>query len=241
MRLVTPEVSIPSEVLSDVYDIFKVPPRAFPPDPSPSPASLLTPPPRPLCRRSTSSACTGATAARRRQPRRRRGTTAARAAPTWSGSTGWTGPSSRACTGCWRRGPAAPTSTLTRWPTAPSPCWTRTAATWSPSGSLPAGWVGRTEEGGGAAALGWFWVQLKIWLVVQLFSSSKSGYNLTFAARIRVTSQWAPSTTWWTGNAVVSLFILPEHKLYFLYLTKNKVCFFNVFFVSDPFRELTWF
>lgn len=49
MRLVTPEVSIPSEVLSDVYDIFKVPPQAFPPDPSPSPASLLTPflPPAP--------------------------------------------------------------------------------------------------------------------------------------------------------------------------------------------------
>lgn len=87
-------------------------------------------PPHPLCRRSTSSACTGATEARRRRPRRRRGATAARAAPTWSGSTGWTGPSSRACTGCWRRGPAAPTCTLTRWPTAPSPCWTRTAATW---------------------------------------------------------------------------------------------------------------
>lgn len=93
-------------------------------------------------RRSTSSACTGATAVRRRRPKRRGGTTAARAAPTWSVTTGWTGPSSRACTGCWRLGPAAPSSTPTPWPTAPSPCWTRAATVWSPSATSPAGWVG---------------------------------------------------------------------------------------------------
>lgn len=95
-----------------------------------------------LRRRSTSSACTGATAARRRRPKRRAGTTAAPAAPTLSVTTGWTGPSSRACTGCWRLGPAAPSSTPTLWPTAPSPCWTRTATVWWPSASWPAGWVG---------------------------------------------------------------------------------------------------
>ena len=102
------------------------------------------PPPR----RSTSSACTGGTAARRRRQRRRRGAPATPAAPTGSVSTGWTGRSSRACTGCWRCGRATPASTPTRWPTAPSPCWTRTATTWSRSGSLPGGWVGRGRGGG---------------------------------------------------------------------------------------------
>lgn len=73
-------------------------------------------------RRSTSSVCTGATAALQPQQRQQPGSTATPAAPSSSASTEWTALSSKACMGCWRRGPPSQTSTATRWPTAPSPC-----------------------------------------------------------------------------------------------------------------------
>lgn len=133
---------IPSLLISNYLSTGLFASSSFPHSSSP-PRFLLLVSCFSSCRQSTSSVCTGVTPAQRRQRRQQRGSTVT---PTWSGSTGWTGPSLRACTGCWRRGPAAPTSTPTHWPTAPSPCWTRTATTWSPSESLPAGWVGEGRD-----------------------------------------------------------------------------------------------